>query len=106
MRVLPLPRRTASGYRQYPQEAADRVRLVRRAMAIGFSLDELSRILRVRDRGGAPCRQVQALAVQKLDELDRRISDLVALRGQMQRVVAQWEMKLSDTPAGQPAHLL
>jgi DNA-binding transcriptional MerR regulator len=72
MRVLPSPRRTPAGYRQYPAEAADRVRLVRRAMALGFSLEELSKILTVRDRGGAPCRQVHALALQKLVQLDRR----------------------------------
>ncbi len=106
MRVLPLPRRTPAGYRQYPLEAADRVTLVRRAMALGFSLEELSRILRVRDRGGAPCRQVQALAIQKLAELDRKIEDLVALRSQMQRIVAQWENRLNLTPEGQPARLL
>jgi hypothetical protein len=60
--VLARPPRTSGGYRQYPVEAADRVRLVRRAMAIGFSLDELARILHMRDHGGAPCRQVHALA--------------------------------------------
>ncbi|PWT86601.1 MAG: heavy metal-responsive transcriptional regulator [Proteobacteria bacterium] len=106
MRVLPLPRRTSAGYRQYPPEAADRVRLVRRAMALGFSLEELSKILAVRDRGGVPCRQVQALAIQKLAELNRRIDDLVALRGQMQQIVDQWEKRLNATPEGQPARLL
>ena len=106
MRVLPLPRRTSSGYRQYPPEAVDRVRLVRRAMALGFSLEELSKLLTVRDRGGAPCRQVQALAVQKLAMLDRQINDLVALRGHMQKIVAEWETRLNITPDGQPARLL
>ena len=106
MQVLPLPRRTAAGYRQYPPEAADRVRLVRRAMALGFSLEELSKILAVRDRGGIPCRQVQALALQKLAELDRQINDLVALRGHMQKIVAEWERRLNITPNGQPARLL
>jgi len=106
MGVLSLPRRTAAGYRQYPAEAADRVRLVRRAMTFGFSLEELSKILTVRDRGGVPCRQVQALAVQKLAELDRRINDLVALRGQLQKTVAQWDSRLNSTPGGQPARLL
>ena len=106
MRVLPLPRRTSTGYRQYPPEAADRVRLVRRAMAFGFSLEELSKILAVRDRGGIPCRQVQALALQKLAELNRQIDDLVPLRRQMQKIVDQWERRLNITPDGQPARLL
>ena len=70
VRVLPRPARTAGGYRQYAPEAADRVRLIRRALGLGFSLNELTRILRVRDSGGAPCRQVHALAREKLAQLD------------------------------------
>lgn len=106
MRVLPLPRRTAAGYRQYPLEAVDRVRLVHHAMTLGFSLEELSKILGVRDRGGTPCRQVQALALQKLDQLNRQIDDLVALRSHMQKIVAEWQRRLNVTPDGQPARLL
>ena len=106
MRVIQLPRRTSAGYRQYPPETADRVRLVRRAMALGFSLEELSKVLTARDRGGAPCRQVHALALEKLAKLDRQIDDLVALRGHMQEIVAEWETRLSTTPNGQPARLL
>jgi DNA-binding transcriptional MerR regulator len=106
VRVLTRPPRTNAGYRQYPPEAADRVRLVRRAIAIGFSLDELARILRVRDHGGAPCRQVHALAIEKLAQLERQISDLVALRGQLRSIVAQWGERLNRTPEGQRAGLL
>jgi DNA-binding transcriptional MerR regulator len=75
-------------------------------MAFGFSLEELSKILAVRDRGGIPCRQVQALALQKLAELARQIDDLVALRRHMQKIVDQWETRLNITPDGQPARLL
>src|SRR5947207_15027156 len=55
------PCRTPSGYREYSAEAVDRVRLIRRALSIGFSLDELAPILAARDRGRAPCRAVRAL---------------------------------------------
>jgi MerR family transcriptional regulator, copper efflux regulator len=106
IRVLPRPARTAGGYRQYPPEAADRVRLIRRAIGLGFSLSELTRILRVRDGGGAPCRQVHALAIEKLAQLDMRISDLLALRTQLQIVVAQWGEQLDRTPEGKRAGLL
>ena len=69
--VLAKPLRTRAGYRQYPPEAVLRVRLVRRALSIGFSLAELSRILRTRDRGGAPCREVRELAARKLEQLEQ-----------------------------------
>src|SRR6266404_5381549 len=62
------PRRSPNGYRAYPAQALDRVRLVRTALALGFRLDDLARVFKVRSNGGAPCRQVRALAAAKLDE--------------------------------------
>ena len=64
--------RSPNGYRHYPPEASTRVRLVRRAIALGFTLDELVPILAVRDRGGAPCLGVRALA-GLLDALEERV---------------------------------
>src|SRR5437763_12781612 len=64
--LLPKPRRTASGYRQYPPKTLDRVLLIRRALRVGFTLPELEKILRICDSGKAPCHQVQALAKAKL----------------------------------------
>jgi DNA-binding transcriptional MerR regulator len=104
--VLAKPRRTASGYRQYPPEAVKRVRLVRRALEIGFTLEELAEILRVRDSGGAPCKQVRSLAAQKLNELGERINDLCDLREHMRRVIADWDGRLASAAPGTRAGLL
>jgi DNA-binding transcriptional MerR regulator len=104
--VLPRPPRTEAGYRRYPPSAVDRVRLIRRALAIGFSLDELRRILQVRDRGGAPCRNVRALAASKLEQTEQRIAELEALRDQLRAVLADWDSRLDGAPDGQPARLL
>jgi len=106
MGVLPKPQRTSAGYRQYPAEAVARVRTVRRALAIGFSLAELARFMRARARGGTPCREVRALAVSKLADLERQLEDLTILRDQMRKLVADWEQKLEATPDGMQAHLL
>ena len=64
--VLPRPFRGDNGYRKYPPEALQRVQLVRRALSVGFTLDELAKVLKVRDAGGAPCEEVRKLAAQKL----------------------------------------
>jgi len=64
--VLPRPLRGHNAYRQYPPEALQRVQLVRRALSVGFTLDELAKVLKVRDAGGAPCEEVRKLATQKL----------------------------------------
>jgi DNA-binding transcriptional MerR regulator len=104
--VLARPRRTAGGYRQYPPEAEARVRLVRRALSLGFTLPELARILRVRDRGGAPCREVHALAASKLEYVERQLSDLVLLRDHLRQLLATWDQRLAATPIGKRAGLL
>ena len=64
--IMQKPRRSANNYREYPQEALVRVQVVRRALAVGFTLDELSRIFRKRDAGEIPCRHVRDLAALKL----------------------------------------
>jgi DNA-binding transcriptional MerR regulator len=70
--VLPLARRLNNGYRKYPADSIHRVRLIRRALAVGFTLDDLAQFLRARDRGLAPCREVRALATKKLTEVESR----------------------------------
>src|SRR6185436_15097720 len=104
--LLPTPRRSANGYREYPAEAPVRVRLVRRALAIGFTLDELRLVLNVRDRGGVPCRDVRVLAGRKLALLDARIEELIGARMQLQGIVEHWDAILARTPHGARAALL
>jgi len=104
--VLPPPPRSPAGYRRYPASALDRVRLIRRALSIGFSLDELRRVLQVRDRGGAPCRKVRDLAATKLAELELRIAEFQALRDRLRAILADWDARLDGMSDGRPARLL
>jgi DNA-binding transcriptional MerR regulator len=98
--------RGSNGYRRFPRETVERVLLVRRAVAIGFSLAELARILRQRDSGSAPCRNVRAMADGKLSELDRRIAEMQAAREDLVRIIAEWDRRLATTEEGQTALLL
>jgi len=106
MKLLATPRRSAANYRLYPREALDRVRLIRRALAVGFSLPELAKILKVRDAGGAPCRQVKRLLEEKLLTMDEQIGDLVAMRKHLRTVLADWDERITRTSNGKPARLL
>ena len=100
------PRRSQNGYREYSAQSLDRVRLVRRALAVGFTLDELTRILGVRDKGGAPCRQVRNLAAQKLETLEAQIEEMGALRDEMRGLLSEWDSLLESATPGQPVRLL
>jgi DNA-binding transcriptional MerR regulator len=104
--LLAAPRRSLNRYREYPASALARVQLIRRALEIGFSLDELSRVLGVRDRGGAPCREVRALAGEKLRQVEARIAELVDLRNELRRLLIDWDATLDRMSSSERAGLL
>ena len=104
--VIMPPLRRANGYRVYPAETLQRVQLVRRALAIGFSLDELAGVLRERDHGGAPCRRVRAIAETKLKDIEGRLQELVVLRAELRKILREWDVRLSKTPTHRRAGLL
>lgn len=100
------PRRAPNGYREYPPHAVERVRLIRSALAIGFKLDELARVLKTREAGGAPCQQVRNLAAAKLAELESLVSEMTALRDKLREVVRNWDNRLASASAEEPVRLL
>lgn len=103
--LLAKPGRLANGYRAYPAEALDRVLLIQRALAVGFTLDELARLLRARDRGQPPCREVRVIAEQKLHDVERQLEDLARFREDLERLLRDWDVRLART-GGAPARLL
>lgn len=83
-----------------------RVLLIQRALVVGFSLADLKRVLGVRDKDGAPCASVRELVGKRLDELNRRIEELIALRKELRLLLRKWDVKLATTPHGERAYLL
>jgi DNA-binding transcriptional MerR regulator len=104
--LLPKAARTASGYRQYPSDVINRLRLIRNAQRFGFSLTEIAGFLRVREAGGAPCQAVRDAAERMLSAVDAQIVELQGTRRQMRRTLRQWTRTLALTPPGRQARLL
>jgi DNA-binding transcriptional MerR regulator len=104
--ILKKPPRTHGGYRLYSPESLDRVLMVRNALASGFTLKELVDILRVRDAGGAPCRQVAQLAHEKVRQLELQIAQLIRLRDSLKVTVQEWDRRLEKGRPNDRAHLL
>jgi DNA-binding transcriptional MerR regulator len=104
--VLSPPPRSSNGYRCYPAESLERVQMVRSALRIGFSTDELSHVLRVRQSGGVPCRSVREMASAKLSELRQQQVEIARLCQMLQAVIRRWDHQLSRTAPGVCAHLL
>jgi DNA-binding transcriptional MerR regulator len=104
--VLPRPARTQGGYRRYPPAAVARVAMIRRALAIGFSIADLSRVLREREQGGAPCRRVRAIVSARLSRIDAELAALSALKHDLVQLLEDWDAKLAATPVNTQARLL
>ncbi len=104
--VLPKAPRTASGYRLYPSDSLERVRTVRHALQLGFTLVELAEILRIRDRGGAPCRRVLGMLEEKLNLLQEHIAELQQTQNYMESMVSEWRSRIAQSQSGEKAFLL
>jgi DNA-binding transcriptional MerR regulator len=104
--VLPRPLRSTNGYRRYAPGVVDRVRLIQRALGVGFTLDELAAILKERDSGRAPCRGVRELAAAKLADLEARLKEMLELKDELESTLREWDLRLSVTEVGARANLL
>jgi len=104
--ILPTSQRTNGGYRMFPASAVERVQLAQRALQLGFSLKELSEILRTRDNGGAPCHHVLKLTEEKLQFLGQQIQHLQRTQDYMRKLVRDWRKRLKRTQPGNKAMLL
>lgn len=85
--VLPPPVRRASGYRSYAEEDVARLRFVRRAKALGFTLDEIRGLLDLSDRREDDMGGLKAAATAKLADVEARIEELSRIRDGLHTLV-------------------
>ena len=78
--LLEAPPRSASGYRQYSADAVRRLRFIKRAQGLGFTLPEIRELLDLQMRPDATCADVRSRAEAKIEDVDRRLRELTALR--------------------------
>lgn len=95
--LLPGAQRTPAGYRIYGTEAVDRLQFVKQAQELGFSLDEVREILRLRYEGRSPCNCVSKLLQQKLEKIEHDIKQLVRFRRDLRKTLAR-SKKLPHLP--------
>jgi DNA-binding transcriptional MerR regulator len=89
--LLAEPPRLESGYRAYEADAVRTVRFVKTAQRLGFTLTEIESLLDLAAGGPANCESAQALAMEKVAELERKIENLIAMRDSLLQLVANCE---------------
>lgn len=94
--ILPKPTRTASGYRVYSAEAVRMIRFVKRAQTLGFTLDEVEDLLRLRNNRRSSCAQVKVAGQTKMDDVEAKIAGLQAMKRALAVLLASCERNDRD----------
>ena len=111
-RLLPVPRRTAAGYRQYKESDLEIVQTIKRMQRFGFTLREVRRVLELYalpsdgtgrspyPRGSHEClREVAEIGEKKLCAMNEQIRSLVEIRDELEEALRQVRAKLSPSRA-------
>ena len=86
--LIAKPRRRPSGYRQYPAEAVRRVRFIRHAKELGFTLREISELLSLRVDPHSTCADVRRRARTKIGSIQEKIESLASMKAALERLAA------------------
>ena len=87
--LLPRPTRTAANYRLYPDETVIRIRFIRRAQQLGFTLKEIRELLELRVNRRNSCSDVRHLAGEKVTDIEARIRSLQRMRRALLKLAEQ-----------------
>jgi DNA-binding transcriptional MerR regulator len=95
--LIPPPRRTAGGFRDYPPDTLARLQAIRQLKEIGFSLAEIALLLAEGDAGELDEARLQALAAEQLRAIDQRLANLKLVR-RFIAAVAEGDMSALNDP--------
>src|SRR5919109_2207018 len=87
--LLPMPARSQGGYRLYGSEHLKRLNFVRRARALGFSIGEVRKLLRLADERKRPCAEVRVVAEAHLQDVRAKLADLRRMERVLKFTVAR-----------------
>ena len=84
--LLEEPERRSSGYRQYDERGVDRLRFIRRAKELGFTLNEIKELLSLRLDPTTTCADVKSRAEEKIDDIQDKIRTLQRMKTALVKV--------------------
>ena len=94
--LLPKPARSPANYRLYSPEALRRVQFIKKAQAVGFTLEEIKQIFTFQRPGAVRCRGVAELGEKRLRELDARLEMLQAFRHSLAAALPKWKTQTAS----------
>ncbi len=84
--LLPRPPRKSSGYRLWPLDTVKRIRFIKHAQELGFSLREISELLSLRTEANKTCLEVKQIADEKIADIDQKIKSLKRIKKALKKL--------------------
>lgn len=89
--LLGKPVRSMSGYRLYERGVLERLTFIKKAQTLGFSLDEIGRIIKDARSGASPCFEVREIVRRRLNDLDERMREMKRYRKELAQTLEEWD---------------
>lgn len=89
-----------NGYRLFTAQDATRIRFIRMAKHLGFTLNEIKQITRHADMGESPCGDVRKIIQHRIEENRAKIKEMMKLQGRMEQALEQWKHMPNGIPDG------
>jgi len=93
--LIEQPLRSDHGYRHYPEETVLRLRFIKQAKKLGFTLKEIGELLALRNEPGATCGDLQQRAESKLKDIESRIEELTKMRDVLDSLIKSCSLEKS-----------
>jgi Hg(II)-responsive transcriptional regulator len=94
-KLLPIPA-ARGAFRYYGAAAVNRIRFIKRAQELGFSLDEIGQLLKLQD--GTDRRAIRRISSERLTQVESKLADLQRMRRVLKHLVAECEHGAADSP--------
>ncbi|HQU82445.1 MAG TPA: heavy metal-responsive transcriptional regulator [Pyrinomonadaceae bacterium] len=89
--LLGKPMRSNSGYRMYDEGILERLAFIKKAQTLGFSLEEIKKIIHDAQSGASPCDDVREIVRRRLKEVEERIKEMQRYRKELATTLEEWD---------------
>lgn len=104
--LLSQANRADNGYRYYPEEAVQQVEFIKKAQQLGFSLQDIQAILRIKQAGQQPCGVVKQILADKIAQVQAQLRHLQQLEAELLHYQAQWQQQETANLGGRICGLI
>ena len=94
--LLEEPAKPSAGFRRYPSETVKRVRFIKRAQSLGFTLDDVTGLLTLDETKA--CTETRGIAAHKLELIEEKIADLAKMKKALSRLIRACDASSSGAP--------